>query len=66
MVKKQYLEQIVKISESFKQYMENFKGDEARRAYLEGSRMDSPMRQQAKERKEQLDKMRKIRQDAGR
>lgn len=60
LVKQSHLEQIVKMSAAFKTYMVNFKGNEAKRAFLDGSRMDEPIREYAKERKKQLDNARKL------
>ncbi|KAJ4293629.1 hypothetical protein N0V90_008913 [Kalmusia sp. IMI 367209] len=60
LVKQVHLEQVVKMSAAFKSYMDNFKGSEAKRAFLDGARMDEAIRQYAKDRKKQLDNARKL------
>jgi hypothetical protein len=59
-VKQGHLEQVVKMSAAFKSYMDNFKGNEAKRAFLDGARMDEAIRQYAKDKKQQLDNARKL------
>lgn len=51
------------MSAAFKDYMSSFKGDESKRAYLEGNRMDGTVkdgiRVQAQAKKDKLDAARK-------
>ncbi|KAF2276670.1 P-loop containing nucleoside triphosphate hydrolase protein [Westerdykella ornata] len=60
LVRQAHLEQVVKMSAAFKSYMENFKGSEAKRAFMDGARMDEAIRQYAKDRKKLLDNARKL------
>lgn len=63
MVKTSHIEQVVEMSAAFKTYMENFKRNGAKRAYLEGARMDEQSREDGRLRKKELDTVRKPRDE---
>lgn len=58
-LRKGHLKTVAIMSKAFQEYMKNFKGDAAKRALLDGARMDDSMREAAIERKRELDELRK-------
>ncbi|KAI9369381.1 hypothetical protein BJX61DRAFT_519875 [Aspergillus egyptiacus] len=56
---KRHLESVAAMSKAFQGYMRDFKGDMAKRALLDGARMDESIRELGKERKRVLDELRK-------
>jgi len=55
-VKKEHFVEVAEMSQAFKGYMERSFGDAAKRAWLEGVRMDDSIREISKARKEKFER----------
>lgn len=58
-LRKKHLVSVANMSMAFKKYMNDWKGDMAKRAFLDGARMDESIRRYGRERKQMLDQLRK-------
>ncbi|KAL3481764.1 hypothetical protein BJX99DRAFT_253289 [Aspergillus californicus] len=58
-ISKRHLETVAAMSKAFQGYMRDFKGDMAKRALVDGARMDESIRDLGKERKRVLEELRK-------